>query len=492
MDLTILNTHFLLKSTLVFLSTVLFIKLLIKISTKRENEMLPPTSKTFPVIRRIIALIRKGQEPTLIREQYERLGSVFTLNFFARKVTFLIEPDVVEYFFKATEKVLHQREVYKIVLPIHGRGVLFDANILERRRQMGIFVEALQTSKFPSYVNLMVAEVEEYFSKWKDCGTVDLKHELNHLLLAVGTRCLLGEDMRATMAENFVSLIVEVENGITTYSHISPYLPIPPHSRRDRARAKLTFILSNIIDERIKSGTSNEDLIQSFIDKYKSENYISKDQIIGLIMTALVASHHTSSLSSFWNGVYLLHHPEFLSSVIEEQTELMRRHGNKIDFDILGQMNNLYRCIKESNRLQPTAFMLLRYLRSDFPIRTKEGREFVIPKGQVVAVAPSVVNRLPFLYKEPDTFDPDRFADGREEDKIGGPFANINFGGGRNACPGNRFAYLVIQVIWSILLRKFELELASPFSTSELSSMYSRPPEKVLIHYKRRELPLNK
>ncbi|KAL0422873.1 UNVERIFIED_CONTAM: Obtusifoliol 14-alpha demethylase [Sesamum latifolium] len=56
--------------------------------------------------------------------------------------------------------------------------------------------------------------------------------------------------------------------------------------------------------------------------------------------------------------------------------------------------------------------MLLRSLHSDFSVKTREGIEYDIPKGHIVATSPAFANRLPHIYKDPDTYDPDRFAPG--------------------------------------------------------------------------------
>ncbi len=65
-------------------------------------------------------------------------------------------------------------------------------------------------------------------------------------------------------------------------------------------------------------------------------------------------------------------------------------------------------------------------------------------QGNVVAASPAFAHRLPHLFKNADSFEPDRFAPPREEDK-GTPFAFIGFGGGRHGCMGQNFAYLQVR-----------------------------------------------
>lgn len=55
---------------------------------------------------------------------------------------------------------------------------------------------------------------------------------------------------------------------------------------------------------------------------------------------------------------------------------------------------------------------------------------------------------LPTVFDRPLSYEPDRFAPPREEDKRK-PFSFIGFGGGRHACIGQNFAYLQVGgVLW--------------------------------------------
>jgi sterol 14-demethylase len=138
-------------------------------------------------------------------------------------------------------------------------------------------------------------------------------------------------------------------------------------------------------------------------------------------------------------------HKQFMPPVIEGQKEIMRRHGSHLDYDVLYEMNALHRSMKEALRLHPPPIMLLRYNHSDFSVTTKEGHNYTIPKGHIVATSPAFANRLPYIYKDPDTFNPDRFAPGNEEDVKGGQFSYTSFGGGRHGCLGETFAYMQVS-----------------------------------------------
>ncbi|OAY43814.1 sterol 14-demethylase [Manihot esculenta] len=480
----------LLNMGVLIVATLIVAKLISTFIMPRSRKRLPPVVSGWPLVGGLIRFL-KGPI-IMLREEYPKLGSVFSVNLAHWKITFLIGPEVSAHFFKAPEADLSQQEVYQFNVPTFGPGVVFDVDYTVRQEQFRFFTESLRVNKLKGYVDQMVMEAEDYFSKWGDSGEVDIKYELEHLIILTASRCLLGREVRDKLFDDVSALFHDLDNGMLPISVLFPYLPIPAHRRRDRARKRLAEIFASIIASRKLGGKSENDMLQCFIDsKYKNGRPTSESEITGLLIAALFAGQHTSSITSTWTGAYLLRYKEYLSAVQQEQKTLMRKHGNKVDHDVLSEMDVLYRCIKEALRLHPPLIMLLRSSHSDFTVTTREGKEYDIPKGHIVATSPAFANRLPHIYKDPDRYDPDRFAVGREEDKVAGAFSYISFGGGRHGCLGEPFAYLQIKAIWSHLLRNFELELVSPFPEIDWNAMVVGVKGKVMVRYKRRKLSVD-
>ncbi|KAG2246163.1 hypothetical protein Bca52824_085791 [Brassica carinata] len=402
-------------------------------------------------------------------------------------MTFLIGPEVSAHFFKAHDSVLSQQEVYKFNVPTFGPGVVFDVDYTVRQEQLRFFSEALRVNKLKAYVDMMITEAEG------ESGEVDLKEELDSLIILTASRCLLGREVRDQLFDDVTALFHDLDNGMLPISVLFPYLPIPAHRRRDRARVKLCEIFSNIMLSRKHSGKTENDMLQCFIEsKYRDGRQTTESEVAGLLIAALFAGQQTSSITSTWTGAYLMKYKEYSSAALDEQKKLIEKHGDKIDHDILSaEMNVLHRCIKEALRLHPPLIMLMRASHSDFNVTTRDGKTYDIPKGHIVATSPAFANRLPHVFKNPDSYDPDRFSPGREEDKAAGAFSYISFGGGRHGCLGEPFAYLQIKAIWSHLLRNFELELVSPFPEMDWNAMVVGIKGNVMVRYKRRQLVLD-
>jgi sterol 14-demethylase len=104
-----------------------------------------------------------------------------------------------------------------------------------------------------------------------------------------------------------------------------------------------------------------------------------------------------------------------------------------------------------------------------------------------VAVSPAVSNRMPEHFPDPLRFDPMRYTAGRNEDSQS--FAWIPFGAGRHRCVGAAFAMMQLKAIFSILLRRYDFELAQPRESygNDLSKMVVAVRQPCRVGYRRRE-----
>ncbi|WVZ91480.1 hypothetical protein U9M48_037646 [Paspalum notatum var. saurae] len=463
---------------------------------KRKRPPHPPMSPGVPLLGDLPALLIKGPL-ALIRDHYTRLGSVFTVRVFHLKLTFLVGPDVARHFYQGLDSEISQDEVSQFTIPTFGPGVAFDVDYATRYEQIRFFGDATKPAKLRTYATLMLGEVESHLARWGQSGTVDLKLELEHLVTLVATRCLFGAAVREKMFSEVGVLVRQLNDGMRLVTTRFPHLPIPAHRRRDAARARLGEIFTDIVRSRIQQqqqqggGTAaTDDMLQCLIDsRYKDGRGTTETEVVGMLVSALFAAQYTSSSAITWTGARLLTHTEHLRAAVEEQRRIVARHGGHDDvssYDVLQEMDTLHRCVKETLRLHPPTLMLLRHARRSFAVRADDGREYEVPKGHTVASPLLLHNRLPHVYEEPDKFDPDRFAPRRAEDRAGGALSYLSFGGGRHACVGEAFAFMQIKLIWSHLLRNFELELVSPFPRTDWTMVMPGPLGKVMVTYKRR------
>ncbi|XP_044947497.1 uncharacterized protein LOC123396711 isoform X1 [Hordeum vulgare subsp. vulgare] len=120
----------------------------------------PPVASGVSTIAALGTLVTKGLT-AVIHDLHAELGSVFTVSLLGlKKVTFLIGPEVTAHFFEGSESEIRQSDIYKITVPVFGRGVLFDVDLPTRRRQIRFLSDAIKPVKLRGQVDSMVREVE--------------------------------------------------------------------------------------------------------------------------------------------------------------------------------------------------------------------------------------------------------------------------------------------------------------------------------------------
>lgn len=424
-------------------------------------------------------------------EMYAKHGEVFTIPLLHKRMTFIFGPHASPHFFNATDDKMSQTEVYNFNVPTFGPGVVYDVDFKVRSEQFRIVGDALRSAKLKSYVPQFRQEAEDYFAKWGATGVVNLPDVFGELIILTASRTLLGREVREHMFRQVADLYHDLDDGMRPISVIFPYLPTSYHRRRDDARLRLAEIFGKVIAARRASGVREEDMLQVLIDasyqKVNGGRQLNDTEITGLLIAILFAGQHTSTITSSWTGLHMMANKETaMAAAVDEQRRIMNTHADVIDFDVLNSMDILHRNIHEALRLGPPLIMVMRMAKESFTVTTSTGKQYVIPKGHIVAASPTFSHRLQHVFKEADSYQPDRFAPPREEDKAR-PFSYLGFGGGRHACMGQQFAMLQIKTIWSVLLRNFEFEMLDPFPDPDYTSMVIGP-KPCRVRYVRRKL----
>jgi sterol 14-demethylase len=419
-----------------------------------------------------------------VTKMYKQYGEIFTIPMFGQRLTFLVGPEAHVPFFSKNDEELSQEDPYKFSVPIFGPGVVYDADLAHRTQQLRFIAASLSSKALASYVPLIVKEAEDYFSQWPQTGVIDIKKALSELIILTASRCLMGKEIRENLFTEVASLYQTLDEGLTPISVFFPYLPIPAHKRRDKARLDMVELFKKIIAQRRQHPEeTHNDCLQVFMDaKYRDEQrHLTDEEITGLMIALLFAGQHTSSVTSSWTGLLLLeseNRKKFLPAVLAEQEEVLAKHDGKLDFDALNEMKCLHRCVKEALRMYPPLIFVMRQVSKPFQFK-----DYYVPQGDILFVSPALSMRLGEVFPEPDKFNPDRFI---EEDQNSGKYRYLGFGAGRHGCMGENFAYLQIKTIWSVLLRNFEMELVGQLPKPDYKAMVVGPTQPCLLKYSRR------
>ncbi len=265
-------------------------------------------------------------------------------------------------------------------------------------------------------------------------------------------------------------------------------------------REQLGFVLPALRDDRLQAYVgAMQDEAESYFAGWAAEGEVDLHDSMNELTTLVAArcllgsrfrersagqharldedlKQHFTAGHVTWAIVLLLLHREWLAPVLEEQRRVA---GGKLTLDAVRRMSVLEQTLMEAERLQPAVAVIMRRVLREF-----EFDGFTARPGDLAMVSPAAAHRLPTVFRDPERYDPGRFAPPREEHKKA-PHALIAFSGGGHRCVGFSFAYLEMKIIVSVLLRSFELRLGRGSWEPDYASPVTGPVRPAKIRYVR-------
>jgi sterol 14-demethylase len=413
-----------------------------------------------------------------------KLGDIAEFKMFHQSMVLLTGVEASEAFYRAPDEQLDQGAAYKIMTPIFGAGVVFDAPIKKKNQQLQMLMPALRDKPMRTYSDIIVEEVEQLIAGWGDAGEIDLLEFTKELTIYTSSHCLLGPEFRHELNKQFAEIYHDLEQGIQPIAYVFPNLPLPVFRRRDKARQRLQGLVTEIMERRAKTRSESPNVFQTLIDaSYEDGTKLTPHEITGMLVATIFAGHHTSSGTTAWVLIELLRHPEHMRAVLSELDELFAQ-DQAVTFESLRQIPKLENVLKEVLRLHPPLIILMRKVLRDFDIGG-----YRIRAGKFVCAAPAVTHRIADIFPNPETFDPDRYTPERAEDR--NLYGWQAFGGGRHKCSGNAFALFQIKAIFCILLRRYEFELVDEPGSyrDDYTKMVVEPASPCRVRYRKRVEP---
>jgi len=395
-----------------------------------------------------------------------------------KDVVLVFGAEAQEQFFRAPDNTLDQAAAYPFMTPIFGKGVVFDASPEERQQMLKN--QALRGDMMRGHAATIEAEINRMVADWGDEGEIDLLDWFAELTIYTTSACLIGKPFREELDSSFAHYYHELEQGTDAIAYVDPYADIESFRRRDAAREKLVELVQGIIDKRKERGkVARED--RDLLDVLISID-VTADYITGIFISMMFAGHHTTSGTSSWALIELMRHPETLSAVVKELDDLYA-DGSDISFQALRSIPVLESVFKETLRLHPPLIILMRVVAEEIELAGH-----TIPVGTVVAASPRVSNRLAEDFPAPESFDPGRYIDPRQDD-LQNRWTWIPFGAGKHRCVGNAFAMMQMKAIFSVILRDYTFEMVQPSETyrDDVSKMVIQLQQPCRVKYRRRQ-----
>src|SRR5262245_15736352 len=137
------------------------------------NGLTPPPrlSGGLPLVGHTVEFVRRPID--LLFRAHRELGEVAAFRVFHREMVAMFGPDAHEAVFRAPDAQLSPMEAYKIMTPVFGKDVVYDASPEKMAEQLKMLLPALKDRRMRTYGEAVVLETEDTVRTWGKSGVVD-------------------------------------------------------------------------------------------------------------------------------------------------------------------------------------------------------------------------------------------------------------------------------------------------------------------------------
>ncbi len=420
---------------------------------------------------------------------YMRLGPYQDYNFF--------HPELIKEVLSTEAKhFIRMRRPIRVLRQWNGDGLLItEGETWLRHRRL--VQPAFAPRRFAAYAEAMVAAARERLDAWvaqvsdvrrtllsasaahqsPPAASVEIEFEqaMTDLTMEIIARTMfgaaLGSEARELGSAVHVLSEVAVREMMTPFT-LPDWLPLPGKAEKRWAMTTLDALVRRFIRDRRAGETDRGDLLSMLllaVDEEGDRRGLTDEQVRDQCVNIFLAGHDTTAAGMTWIGWALAAHPEIAARAASEVDAALA--GRDPTFADLPRLSYVGCVVKEALRHYPPAVAVF----ARQAVRDVQIGEWLLPRGAIARVTSYVVHHDERWFPNPEQFDPDRFAPGREEQIP--PYACIPFGAGPRICIGNTFAMTEMTLLTAMLLQRFTLAPAAGQQTPELDVKMSLRPK---------------
>lgn len=356
----------------------------------------------------------------------------------------------------------------KIMFPFFGDGILTreDEPWKNRRRAALPFY---QQNTIKHYTPVIVDLAQNLIQRWKEKlpKSIDMLREMNYLNLRIVSTLMFSQ----AFEEPVLKRLERHSQFCNFYCAHAPFRFGLDHlfnALRFRFyKHKINRLLLEIIEDRRKNPTTEDDLLQRFfkLNDEETQTLLNDHQILDELRTHIFTGHETTACTLSWMWYLLALNPEYQLKLEAELDQVLQ--GRTPTWDDIPHLTMTRAIILETSRLYPVIWTIPR---TNLEADTLLGVD--IPKGSTLLLHIYSLHRNPDYWDNPNSFRPERFL---EPTEISHPFAYLPFGAGPHMCIASHLAPMEMILLTATLAQNFRFTLAKPFKMSPETCISLRP-----------------
>jgi enediyne biosynthesis protein E7 len=322
-----------------------------------------------------------------------------------------------------------------------GKGIMTSEGELWKRQRY-MMQPLFHRRVITSFAEVIARANARFIERWEGLARggelINLTDEMSELTLEIVLRSVFGRDL----------------DRLSQQLGGNPFEVVTREQSRDLQFAykfrSLTKLVAQLIAQRRTSGEEHFDYVAMLMNARDKESGapMGERELIDEIMTLVVAGHETTASGLNWTWYLLSQHPQ-----VEARLHAELDAAAEISAPSLTEMEGLRyarQVIDESLRLYPPGWVLSRRT-----IAADELGGYPVPPGTNVLLPLYLLHRHPRFWKDPDAFEPERFAPEHEAERP--RFAYMPFAAGPRHCIGETFALYEMLMHLYMVARRYRL-----------------------------------
>lgn len=377
------------------------------------------------------------------RRRYAEFGPVSWGSFMGARGVWVASPDAIGEVLTNRDKAFANGPGWGYYIgPFFTRGIML-LDFAEHLQHRRIMQEAFTRDRLQAYLSAMNDGIARGVAAWGPTGDFRLYDATKQLLLDLAAEVFLGAELGPETDKLNKAFIDAVGGGLAV---VRADVPGGRWHRGLVGRKVLEEFFYAQLPAKRAEQTDDLFSVLCHAETPDGERFTDED-VVNHMIFVLMAAHDTSTITATTLAYYLAKHPEWQDKL---RAECQGLHKPTLDYDDMAELPLLDQAFRESLRINPPVGMLVREAIKDTSISGK-----FVPAGTKVFVSTLAMHRLDEYWPEPDTFDPDRFSPGRQED-AGHRYLWSPFGGGAHKCIGLYFGGMQVKAILHQLLLTHE------------------------------------
>lgn len=339
----------------------------------------------------------------------------------------------------------------RVVKPALGEGLL-TAQGEHWRWQRRAAAPAFRHDLILGMTPVMTRAAETALERWRAAGegvSFDIAHEMTQVTFDVILETMLSGGEGIDVAET----TRQIANYLESLGRVTPadIFGWPDWARQALAPKgqKSVRYMKSMMDQMVarrRTQPPRDDLVDLLMQAKDPETgQVMGDSLVrDNLLTFLGAGHETTALALTWSLYLLASDPQSEARVLAEIAAVAGE--DSITADHLEHLVFTRQVVQEAMRLFPSLPIMTRMC-----ARTVQAGSLTIAAGSYIFIPLYALHRHRALWKDPDVFDPDRFAPGSPE--ANRRFAYMPFGAGPRICIGATFAMNEAVAVLATLIR---------------------------------------